>query len=183
MRNLKLVNHLSDVELKEKLSVSSGKPEFSRWQILYLIQVAKIQSADTIAPLVNLSKPSIYKIVEGYNKSGVQGIRYSPRGGRHRFLLSTAQEAEVLQAIEQKAAKGLIKTANDIRSMVEHKVGRKVSDDYLWDLLKRNGWKKKMPRPHHPQRTLAEQQEFKKNSPTVWLPCVGQPLKQPRSNR
>ena len=71
MRTLKLVNHLSDVELKEKLSISAGKPEFSRWQILYLIQVGKIQSAETIAPLVNLSKPSIYKIVEGYNKLGI----------------------------------------------------------------------------------------------------------------
>lgn len=174
MRTLKLVNHLSDAGLKEKLSISAGKPEFSRWQILYLIQVGKIQSAETIAPLVNLSKPSIYKIVEGYNKLGAEAIKYSQRGGRHRFLLSTEEESVLLQAIEQKAAKGLIKTANDIRSMVEGKVGRKVSDDYLWDLLKRNGWKKKMPRPHHPKRTLAEQQEFKKNSPTVWHPCDGQ---------
>lgn len=183
MRTLKLNDHLSDADLKTKLSESAGKPEFSRWQIFYLIQIGKIHSADIIAPLVNLSKSSIYKIVEGYNKLGVQSIRYSPRGGRHRFLLSTEQEAALLQTIEQKAAKGLVKTANDVRSLVESKVGRKVSDDYLWDLLKRNGWKKKMPRPHHPKRTLAEQQEFKKNSPTVWLPSDGRPLKLPTQNR
>lgn len=173
MRTLKLVNHLSDVQLKEKLSVAAGRPEFTRWQILYLIQVGKIQSADTIAPLVNLSKPSIYKIVEGYNKSGVQSIKYTPRGGRRRSLLNAEQETSLLSAIEQKAAKGLIKTANDIRALVEAKVGKKVSDDYLWDLLNRNGWKKKMPRPHHPKRDLASQQEFKKNSPTAWLPSGG----------
>ena len=62
-------------------------------------------------------------------------------------------------------------TPNDIRALVGAKVGKGkgVSDDYLWDLLKRNGWKKKMPRPHHPKRNQAEQQEFKKNSPGVWL--------------
>lgn len=152
----------------------AGKPEFSRWQILYLIQVAGIGSAETIAPLVNLSKQSIYKIVEGYNKAGVQGIKYMQRGGRRRYFLSIEQEAELFVSIEQKAAKGLIKTANDIRAIVEQQVGRKVSDDYLWDLLNRNNWKKKMPRPHHPKRSIEEQQAFKKNSPTVWLPSNGE---------
>ncbi|MBX3242503.1 MAG: winged helix-turn-helix domain-containing protein [Chitinophagaceae bacterium] len=59
--------------------------------------------------------------------------------------------------------------------MVEHKVGRKVSDDYLWDLLKCNGWKKKMPRPRHPKRTLAEQQEFKKTPQPFGFPALISP--------
>jgi transposase len=87
--------------------------------------------------------------------------------------LSVEDEASLLNAIEQKASKGLIKTANDIRAMVEARVGKAVSDDFLWDLLNRNGWKKKMPRPHHPKRNTTEQQEFKKNSPTVWVPSNG----------
>jgi transposase len=77
-----------------------------------------------------------------------------------------------LEAIESKASKGLIKTANDMRAIVEQKVGKAVSDDYLWDLFNRHGWKKKMPRPHHPKRSLSDQQEFKKNSPTRWQPLV-----------
>jgi transposase len=173
MRLLQLVNHLTDAQLKERLSLSIGKPEFSRWQILYMVQVGKIHSAAIITPVVNLSKPSIYKIVEQYNKSGAEGIKYSRRGGRRRSLLNLEDEALLLNAIEQKASKGLIKTANDIRAMVEAKVGKAVSDDFLWDLLNRNGWKKKMPRPHHPKRNTSEQQEFKKNSPTVWVPSNG----------
>ena len=173
MRTLKLVNHLSDVQLKERLSQSAGKPEFSRWQILYLVQIGGIRSADLICPLVNLSRQSIYKIVESYNKSGVKGVKYTPRGGRRRFLLNPQEEAELLSNIEQKAALGLIKTAYDIKAIVEQRIGREVSDDYLWDLLKRNGWKKKMPRPHHPKRSLKEQKQFKKNSPNVWLPSSG----------
>jgi transposase len=127
-----------------------------------MVQVGKIHSAAVISPLVNLSKPSIYKIIEQYNKLGVTGVRYTPRGGRRRSLLSIREEEDVFRSIEHNAAKGLIKTANDIRSLIESKVGKAVSDDYLWDLLNRNGWKKKMPRPHHPKRSTAQQQEFKK---------------------
>ena len=173
MRTLQLINHLTDAELKEKLSTFSGKPEFSRWQILYMVQVGKIHSAAVISPLVSLSKPSIYKIIEQYNKLGVAGVSYTPRGGRRRSLLSIPEEEEVFRSIEGKAVKGLIKTANDIRVLIESKVGQAVSDDYLWDLLNRNGWKKKMPRPHHPKRSIAQQQEFKKNSLNVWQPSNG----------
>jgi transposase len=183
MRTLQIAGHLSDTQLKEKLSSTAGKPEFSRWQILYMIQVGKIHAASVIAPLVNLSRPSIYKIVAQYNKQGVGGIKYASRGGRRRSLLSLDQEAALLASVEQRAAKGLIKTANDIRVMVEAKVGKAVSDDYLWDLLSRNGWKKKMPRPHHPKRNTTEQQAFKKNSPTVWLRSTGTPNKVTVVNR
>ena len=85
------------------------------------------------------------------------------------YLLSLGEEAALLRKIEHEASKGLIKTANDIGALIEAKVGKGVSEDYWGDLLKRNGWKKKMPRPHHPKRNQAEQQEFKKSSPSVWL--------------
>ena len=172
MRTLQIVDHLTDTQLKEKLKASAGTVAFSRWQILYMIQVGGIHSAHTISLLVNLSKPSIYKIVEHYNKSGAEGIKYALRGGRRRSLLSLEEETKLLETIEHKASKGLIKTANDMRSIVEQKVGKTVSDDYLWDLLNRHGWKKKMPRPHHPKRTLSDQEEFKKNSPNRWRPSA-----------
>lgn len=173
MRTLKLIAHLNDKQLKDQLTATLGKAEFARWQILYLIQVGKVDRAETITPIVSLSRSSIYKIVEEYNKQGISSIKYTPKGGRHRYLLSLEEEAALLRKIEQEASKGLIKTANDIRALVEAKVGKGVSDDYLWDLLKRNGWKKKMPRPHHPKRNQAEQQEYKKNSPSVWHPSSG----------
>ncbi len=173
MRTLQLAGHLTDTQLKERLTAAKDKPEFSRWQILYMVQVGQVHSAAVISPLVNLSKPSIYKIVQQYNRSGVKGIKYTSRGGRRKALLSIEDETDLLSSIEDKASKGLIKTANDIRKMVESKVGKSVSDDYLWDLLNRNEWKKKMPRPHHPKRDISEQKKFKKNFPSVWRPSSG----------
>jgi transposase len=170
MRSLQLVNHLSDAKVQANLSQSRGTASHCRWQIIYLIQVGNIHAAELLAPLVNLSVHSIYKIVESYNHSGAKALVYKPKGGRRRSLLSLAEEASLFASLEALASKGLIKTANDIRNVVEQKTGKPVSDDYIWDLLHRNGWKKKMPRPHHPKRSIEEQVDFKKNSPKSWRP-------------
>jgi transposase len=168
MRSLQIVNHLSNLELQTKLADSRGTLNHSRWQIIYLIQVGNIHSAELLVPIVNLSVHSIYKIVENYNRAGKDGVLYKPKGGRRRALLSVHEETSLLVSMEEQASKGLIKTANDIRAIIEQRVGKPVSDDFLWDLLHRNGWKKKMPRPHHPKRSLEQQANFKKNSPKSW---------------
>lgn len=170
MRSLQLLSHLTSSEIKEKLSQSRESLTHSRWQIIYLIQVGNIHSAELLAPLVNLSVHSIYKIVERYNLNGSTAVSYRPKGGRRKSLLSIEEERKLFLSLEDKASRGLIKTANDIRSMVEQKTGKPVSDDYLWDLLQRNGWKKKMSGPHHPKRSRGDQLEFKKNSPQIWSP-------------
>ncbi len=123
----------------------------TRWQIIYLIQAGNMHSAELLSPVVGLSVHSIYKIVERYNRVGAAALTYKPKGGRRRYLLSLGEEATLFRSLEERAAKGLIKTANDIRSVVEKKVGREVSDDYLWGLLNRNGWKKKNTQTSSPQ--------------------------------
>ena len=60
-------------------------------------------------------------------------------GGRRRFLLTIDEETAMFVSLENLASKGLIKTSNDTRKVIEEKVGKVVSDDYLWDLLHRYG--------------------------------------------
>ncbi|MEP6747351.1 MAG: winged helix-turn-helix domain-containing protein [Bacteroidota bacterium] len=150
MRSLQVAAYFSNADVQRKLLLSRETASHSRWQIIYLIQIGKINSAGLVAPLVNLSIHSIYKIVEGYNHCGAEALPYKAKGGRRRSLLSLGKEAAL---------------ANVIRVAVERKTGKTVSDVYLWDLLHRNGWKKKMPRPHHPKRSKEGQEAFKKNSP------------------
>ena len=96
MRSLQVVPHLSNVIVQKKLSDSRGTPSHRRWQIIYLIQTGNIHSAELIAPLVNLSVHSIYKIVERYNIQGASELTYKEKGGRRRFLLTTEEEAALL---------------------------------------------------------------------------------------
>ncbi len=145
MRSLQLTSHLSNTDLQSQLVASRGTIDHNRWQILYLIHIGNLHLAEVIAPLVNLSVHSVYKIVERYNKDGPSSVSCKPKGGRRRSLLTIEEERTLIVSFEQLAVKGQLKSANDLRRVVEKKVGKPVSDDYLWDLLHRHGWKKKMP--------------------------------------
>jgi transposase len=76
----------------------------------------------------------------------------------------------MMKSLKLEALEGKVLVAKHIRKIVEAKVGKAVSDDYIWDLFKRHNWKKKMPRPEHPKKNKAAQEEFKKNSLKYWQP-------------
>jgi transposase len=84
--------------------------------------------------------------------------------------MTVAEEKKLMKGLEDKALKGQILSFRNIKKIVEAAAGKEVSDDYLWDLFKRNGWTKHSPRPHHPNKDASKQEEFKKNSKTIWLP-------------
>jgi transposase len=170
MRILEIVQHLSDDKLKVRLKDCASSLDFPKWQIIYMIQIGMQTKASVIAPLVNLSVHTIYKVVEGYNLNGPSFINTKQRGGRRRALLSSEQEKKLLDSLSKKAIAGEIKSSKDIKFEVEKKVKQTVSDDYILDLLNRNGWSKKKPRPEHPKASSSIREEFKKNSPRYWMP-------------
>lgn len=86
MKTLRLVSHLTDLEINENLSKNRKELTYSRWQVIYLIQIGKMTSAEVLAPIVDLSVHSIYKIVAKYNREGVASIIYKPKGGRLNAL-------------------------------------------------------------------------------------------------
>jgi transposase len=170
MRTLKLTAHFTTGELQKNLIGASSVEELKRWQILYLIAAYDGITARYLSDITGLSIPSVYLIVQRFNKQGSSSVVVKNRGGRRRSLLTTGQEKAMMNELGQKASTGMILTAYDIRKHVERAVGKAVSDDYLWDLFKRNGWVKQSPRPEHPKKDPKAQREFKKNSRTIWLP-------------
>lgn len=171
MRTLQLKPFLSDEALKKRMLEMRGDLSYPKWQVLYLIQVGMLTSASVISPLVNLSVHSVYKIVEGYNLQGVSFIQTKARGGRRRSLMSMEMEIKLMKELESDALKGKIKSGSEIQERVKKIVNKDVSDDFIWDLLKRHGWSKKKPRPQHPRGDKNARDEFKKNSPSYWLPA------------
>ena len=146
---------------------------FEYWQILYCIQSSPGKQAEEYAALLGADISKIYRIVQLYNKQGIGFDQSLKWGGRReqRSLLSIKEETTLMGGLQHKALSGKIITMNDIRSVVEKKTAKRVSADYLWDLFKRHGWKKKAPRPQHPQKNSAAQEAFKKNSLNYWIPA------------
>jgi transposase len=171
MRILQLKPYLSDHALKNKMQEMRSDLSYPKWQVLYLIQVGMQTSASVIAPLVNLSVHSVYKIVEGYNLKGESFIQTKARGGRRRSLMTIEMENKVMKGLEADALKGKIKSGVEIKERVKKIAKKEVSDDFIWDLLKRHGWSKKKLRPEHPKGDKNVRDEFKKNSRSYWLPA------------
>ncbi len=169
MRILKLQHTIASDILKQKMKTASNMSDFKRYQILYLISTSKVD-ASYLSDITGYSKANIYTIVQAFNNSEDGNICVQKRGGRRRSLMSIEEEKSLMNKLEKQAVKGQILNYLSVKDEVEKTVGKKVSDDYIWDLFKRNNWTKHSPRPHHPKKDIAKQNEFKKNSKTIWLP-------------
>ena len=174
MPTLKLKDHLSLAELNKKLTTATDLRIFKQWQILNAVANNPGVNADIIASLLGSTPNIVRRYVRLYNKFGSDYLSHLQWGGRReaRSNMSFLEEKDLLKNIAEKSLRGEILTARDIQEEVEKKVNRKVSQDYLWDLFKRHGWKKKTPRPRHPLQDIAAQDLFKKNSPMFWQPTL-----------
>jgi len=172
MQLLKLKPHLSEEEIKEITYSQKSARDFQDWQIIYLIQKNKNKKAEEIAELLGVNVYKIYDRIELYNKYGKEWKDNTKWGGRRKetSYLTLTEEKVLMEDLRDKALKGFILTSADIRKQIESQLGHKVSDDYLWDLFKRQGWSKKSPIPKHPKSDKEKQESFKKNSRKVWMP-------------
>lgn len=169
MRILKLEKATNDFELKERMRTSKSVSDYKKWQVLYIVSCYDVD-AEYLSEITGYSKAMVYNIVQTFNKSGATSSESKPRGGRRRSYMSLEEEKEFMKTLESKAVEGHIMTFHDIQKAVKNKLGRQVSDDFIWDLFKRNGWTKHSLGPHHPLKNTSRREDFKKNSSTIWLP-------------
>lgn len=169
MRILKLTKEISPEVIKAKMKTALTVSDYKRWQIIYNVCNYAV-NAEYLSDITGYSKANIYAIVQQFNSAKKSDVTLKQKGGRRRELMSVEQERQLMKSLEQKALNGQILSGNDVRKTVEQKLNKTVSDDYIWDLFKRNGWTKHSPRPHHPKKDIKKQEEFKKNSKTIWLP-------------
>ncbi len=169
---MKLEQHLKEAEITAKLKSQTEFTGFTYWQIIYSVYKNPGKECKEIAAMLVQPEWKIFRIVERYNNQGKSFEGAKQRGGRRvsTSFLTLEGEKELLSGITEKALNGLVLTYNDIKKEVEAKLRSVVSDDYIWDLFKRHGWKKKAPRPQHPLKDPVKGEEFKKNSKRTWQP-------------
>lgn len=169
MRVLQLKRDVNQEEIKSKMKSAETVSDFKRWQIIYSLSAYAVDS-DFLSDITGYSKYTIYSIVQQFNNSDNPNVDTKKRGGRRRSLMSVEEESLLMKSLEDMAVKGQILSERDVRKIVEQKLRKTVSNDFIWDLFKRNGWTKHSPRPQHPNKNEAEQDAFKKNSKAIWLP-------------
>lgn len=174
MRTFTLKPHLSTTEIASKLSKCNNTQHRGYWQILLSVSFNPNRKAEEYALFLGLNKSKVYKVVQRYNKIGPDFDLDLKWGGRRNSSshMSFDEEVKLMDELKKKASLGQILTAKSIKSILEKKLNKVVSDDFIWDLFKRHNWKKKMPRQEHPKHNQGAQEEFKKNSLPYWQPSI-----------
>jgi transposase len=105
---------------------------------------------------------SVYNLQSRYLHDGSSALVGVGRGGRRQALLTEEQETQLLSAFASRAGQGGVVEASMLRRTYEEKGGAKVARSTVYRLLARQGWRKLVPRPDHPDASRKQQQAFKK---------------------
>jgi transposase len=117
-----------------------------------------------VSDMLQVSKQAVWLWTAQYNKHGPESLKRKGRGGRRWYYLSLSQEDALLQGFREYALRGEVLTAKQIFPEVRKAVGREVSIDYVYRLLRRHKWRKLGPRPRHVKSDKSAQEEFKKTT-------------------
>lgn len=152
---------LSKDELASKIKTTVGFWRVQKWLIIYNATNYP-RKASEIANHLAVSESLVHKTVSEYNKSGVSAIETIGKGGRKNSYLSIDEEKNFINSYIEKAHKGHIITASEIKADFEKMINKIVPKSTIYRLLARHNWRKVVPLPFHPKQNKEEQESFKK---------------------
>jgi transposase len=142
--------HLSADAIVQKIKTTVGFWRVQKWLIVYNA-LKYPRSSEEIAEHLAVSKSLVNKTISEYNRYGQSSIETVGKGGRKHSYLTVSEEQKFLEEFIKEAEKGRIATVNEIKQAYEKLIGKEVHKTTIYRLLKRNGWRKVVPLPQHPQ--------------------------------
>lgn len=160
----KATPHISVEEIQERLRQTKASIRVQKWIAILHATVDPAEAAQ-IALRTGLKEQTIHNLISGYNRFGPSFIDGKPgKGGRRNQHLTPEEEKAFLAPFFDDALAGKIATTAEIQAAFESRVGKEVRPSVVYRLLARNGWRKIVPRPRHPQSDPERQEVFKKTS-------------------
>jgi transposase len=163
-RVTKVVEHLRVEEIDTRIKQCTEPWRIRRWQVIRCALVHPKPAAE-IALEVGLARQTVHNLVAAYNRQGPQAMETPGHGQRQRAYLGLGQEQAVVRKFLRKSAVGQVSTGTEIKPALERAIGRRVHKTTVYRILKRQQWRKVVPRPRHPEASGEEQAAFKKTSP------------------
>jgi len=156
----RVLPHLSEAEIKEKIRTTSNFRRQQKWRIVYNALVDPRPAAE-IAKHVGTTVRMVHRVISDYNRDGAAGIETPGSGGRRRSYLKLEEEQTLLSQLTPDAKAGKLTTRIKLKQSFEQKVGHSVHKSTVYRLLQRHQWGKRKPRPTHPKADPDEQESFK----------------------
>lgn len=162
-RKTKATNHLSAKEVLSKIKDTIGFWRVQKWLVVYNA-IVDPRKSEEIAKHLAVSKSFVNKTISEYNRFGARSIETTGKGGRRNSYLTKEEEKEFVDSFIEKAKRGHIATAMQIKKEFEKLIGKEVHKTTIYRMLERNNWRKIVPLPHHPKKDKQAQETFKKTS-------------------
>ena len=143
-----------------------------RWKIpaeqRQRIQMVLLRESGMTQPLIaaamGVSLSTVNRAHMAYDHGGIEALKPRPSGGRKRENMTLEEEKALLARFAKAAGAGEMLNIHDLKTAYEKAIGHETSKSTIYNLLPRHGWRKLMPRPFHPKRDLAAQNDFKKTA-------------------
>jgi transposase len=142
-------------------ALRSKIPEAQRQRIQMVLLRESGMSQPAIAAAMGVSRSTVNRAHMAYDGGGIEALKPKPIGGRVRENMTLAEEEALLARFARLAGAGEILNIHDLKAAYEKAIGHRTSDSTAYNLLKRHGWRKLIPRPFHPNRDLVAQHQFK----------------------
>ena len=115
-----------------------------------------------IGERVGYHRKRVSQLCAEFSNVGLKEYARNKNGGNHRNM-SREEETSFLKGYEERAVAGEMVDVKEIKAGYAEKVGRKTrSHGQIYALLKRNGWRKVMPRSRHPKAASEAEREASK---------------------
>ena len=147
-------------ELKTALRWKIPAAQRQRIQMVLLRESDMTQLA--IAAAMGVSLSTVNRAHMAYDRGGIKALKPKPIGGRQRENMTLSEEEALLAQFGRAAGAGEMLNIHDLKAAYEQAIGHPTSNSTVYNLLARHVWRKLMPRPFHPRRDLAAQDDFKK---------------------
>lgn len=126
------------------------------------VAARKWDNQPAIALAMGVSLSTVNRAHMAYDHGGLKALQSKPSGGRMRENMTLAEEKALLARFSKAAGAGEMLNIHDFKAAYEKAIGHRTSHSTIYNVLARHGWRKLMPRPFHPKRDLAAQNDFKK---------------------
>ena len=140
---------LKEDEMVEWMRTAPDKPSYQRRLAIWLTHKGKLH-AHQVAEFLGVSKQVVWIWIRHYNASGPEALRRKGQGGRQWSLLSITQEREIIEEALQYCLKShwVFFGSWGVKQLVEKKLGRQVSRNYVYRLLRRHHWRQLLSREY-----------------------------------
>lgn len=154
---------LNEEDIQNRIKETVGFWRVKRWMII-LHALVDPAPAEAIAKRLGVGKQTVSNLISAYNRYGEKAVETIGKGQRQKAYLSNKEEDMFLAPFIKKAMNGNMTTVSEIHKSLERLLGQPVNLSTTYRLLKRNGWRKLVPRPMRPDADKNKQEDFKKTS-------------------